>query len=206
VIKPAALLSLFAMGLAGTAFAADLEQGKASFEVCAACHGADGAGSNELNAPSIAGMPAWYSVRQLQNFKSGARGTNSKDMYGTQMRPMAMTLADDAAMENVAAYIETLKAPKPAATVKGDLAKGKAAFATCAACHAPDGSGMQALNAPPLTGQYDWYIERQLLAYKNGWRGTDAKDTYGLQMRPMAMTLATDEAVRDVAAYIATLD
>ena len=95
---------------------------------------------------------------------------------------------------------------KPAATVKGDAAKGKAAYATCGACHGADGKGNEAMNAPALAGQADWYIVRQLQNYKSGLRGTDAKDTFGMQMRPMAMMLATDEAVNDIAAYIATLD
>jgi len=43
------------------------------------------------------------------NFKNGIRGADSKDTYGQQMRPMAMILADDAAINNIAAYISTLK-------------------------------------------------------------------------------------------------
>jgi len=203
VTKTTILIGIFAVALSGVAGANDVEK---AYEVCAACHGANGEGNNDLNAPRIAGMPAWYSVLQLQNFKSGLRGTNAKDQYGTQMRPMAMTLTDDAAVDNIAAYVATLEAPKPEATVKGDVEKGKAAYATCAACHAADGSGNEALKTPPLAGQADWYVERQLQAYKSGVRGTDPKDGLGMQMRPMAMMLATDEAVRDVTAYIATLD
>lgn len=205
-MKSALLASILALSLTAVAGAADVDAGKASFEVCAACHGPNGEGSKLLNAPRLAGMPAWYTTRQLKNFKAGIRGADPKDIYGTQMRPMAMTLADDAAVDNVSAYIATLKVAKPEATLKGDVEKGKAAYATCAACHGPTGAGNEVLNSPPLAGQADWYIERQLAAYKSGLRGSDAKDSYGMQMRPMAMMLATDEAVRDVAAYIATLD
>lgn len=204
--KTAIIVSLLVLGLTGIAGAADLEKGKAGYQVCAACHGADGAGNQALNAPRIAGLPAWYLARQLQNFKSGVRGSDAKDTFGTQMRPMAMTLADDAAVENVSAYVASLGGAKPAATVKGDVEKGKAAYATCAACHGPAGEGMEALNAPPLAGLPDWYVVRQLQSFKSGLRGADAKDAFGMQMRPMAMMLATDEAVSDIAAYIATLD
>ncbi len=199
-------VSFLVAGLAGVASAADLEKGKASYEVCAACHGADGAANKLVNAPAIGGMPASYTTRQLKNFKSGVRGADPSDTYGAQMRPMAMTLADDAAIENVSAYIATLSSPKPEATLQGDGGKGKAAYATCAACHGPDGSGVEAMNAPPLAGQADWYLERQLQAYKSGLRGTNEKDAFGAQMRPMAMMLATDEAVLDIIAYLATLD
>ena len=52
---------------------------------------------------------SWYVARQLKNFKSGIRGTKSGDMFGMQMRPMAMSLANDEAINNVAAYIATFK-------------------------------------------------------------------------------------------------
>ena len=41
--------------------------------------------------------------------------------------------------------------------------------------------------------------------FKNGIRGAHPEDTYGQQMRPMAMTLANEETIKNVAAYIATL-
>ncbi|MEE8157339.1 MAG: c-type cytochrome, partial [Gammaproteobacteria bacterium] len=59
--------------------------------------------------PALAGQHDWYTVRQLQYFKDGIRGTASGDTFGAQMRPMAMTLADEQAMKDVAAYINTLK-------------------------------------------------------------------------------------------------
>ena len=86
----------------------------------------------------------------------------------------------------------------------GDAAKGKARYAVCQACHGVDGMGNKALNSPIIAGQEPWYLERQLKNFKAVIRGADSKDTYGMQMRPMAMTLANDEAINNVAAYIAT--
>nr|WP_244505504.1 c-type cytochrome [Methyloceanibacter stevinii] len=56
-------------------------------------------------------MPAcrWYTVRQLNNFKTGVRGANPKDTHGQQMAPMAKMLGTDDDVADVAAYIETLK-------------------------------------------------------------------------------------------------
>jgi hypothetical protein len=48
------------------------------------------------------------SLTQLKNFKSGVRGTNPQDITGAQMRPMSMILADEQAMKDVIAYIQTL--------------------------------------------------------------------------------------------------
>ena len=64
---------------------------------------------------------------------------------------------------------------------------------------------MEALNAPALAGQEEWYVIRQLQNFKNGIRGTNPKDTFGMQMAPMAQTLPNDQAIEDVAAYIKSL-
>ncbi len=83
--------------------------------------------------------------------------------------------------------------------------QGEALYGSCVACHGADGAGNVALNAPALTGQDAAYLQRQLNNFRNGWRGSDPADTYGMQMRGMAATLASDQAVVAVSAYIAAL-
>mgnify|MGYP001219316305 FL=1 len=180
------------------------EKGKALYAVCVACHGPDGAGNKTLNAPAIAGQEIWYLERQLKNFKAGIRGTNSKDIYGMQMRPMAMTLTTEQAIADVAAYVSSLKAKLPAQSIKGNANAGQAAYMICQTCHGPKGEGNKALNAPKLINQQDWYIVRQLKNFKAGLRGAHPKDVYGMQMRPMALTLPNDEAINNVVSYIVT--
>ena len=124
---------------------------------------------------------------------------------GKQMRPMSMTLANNQAISDVSAYVSTLGGPASDPTIDGDLSAGKAAYAVCASCHGANGEGNDALNAPALTGQQDWYIARQLYNFKNGIRGTHENDVYGQQMIPMAMTLLDDAAINNVAAYISSL-
>ena len=94
------------------------------YAVCAACHGAQGEGNPALNAPKLAGQGDWYLKRQLQHFKSGARGAHEKDTFGKMMAPMAATLADEAAIDNVVAYIKTLPDTPAPPTVKGNAANG----------------------------------------------------------------------------------
>ncbi|MGE4615768.1 MAG: c-type cytochrome [Gammaproteobacteria bacterium] len=204
-IAGAWVLILAASGATTALAEADLERGKQFFQVCVACHGANGEGNQLLNAPANGGQNVWYVMRQLRNFRAGIRGSDPKDLYGIQMRPMAMTLPDDQAVVDVAAYVGTLEAPTPPKTVEGDVEAGKKAFVTCMPCHGENGEGAKSLNAPRLSRQHDWYIVRQLNNFKSGVRGAHAKDIYGQQMRPMAQILATDEQVNDVAAYLSTL-
>jgi len=207
IIFAVGLTLILGIGLALNAYAAgDATKGKAAYAVCAACHGANGMGNKALNAPRIAGQEPWYLERQLKNFKGGIRGADPKDTYGMQMRPMALTLANDQAVSDMAAFLSSMPVSKSSeSSVKGDVAAGKTAYMICQACHGPTGGGNKALNAPRLTGLQDWYIVRQLKNFKSGARGTKAGDTYGMQMRPMALTLTTDAAINNVAAYIATL-
>ena len=198
-------LALGIMAAENVSAAGDATKGKAAYAVCAACHGANGMGNKALNAPQIAGQEPWYLERQLKNFKGGIRGADPKDTYGMQMRPMALTLANDQAVSDMAAFLSSMPVSKSSeSTVKGDTSAGKASYMICQTCHGPKGGGNRALNSPKLTGLQDWYIVRQLKNFKAGIRGTKSGDLFGMQMRPMAMTLANDEAINNVAAYIAT--
>jgi len=151
-------------------------------------------------------LGAWYITRQLNNFKQGKRGYHEKDTYGKQMAPMASMLVDDAAIANVAAYIDTLSDTPAQATISGNAKHGKRLYVTCSACHGADGMGRQATNAPRLSGMSDWYIAGQLQSFKSGMRGTHPDDTYGAQMTTMTPFLAVNpDSINDLVAYINTL-
>lgn len=202
----AAIIILF--GSVFSTFAADegAVAGKELYdEICSNCHGSVGEGDEELNAPAIAGQENWYLTLQLKNLKLGVRGANAEDVYGGQMRAMAMTLSNDEDIENVAAYITSLKRVETKKTISGNASQGKVAYSLCSSCHGLNGEGNKTLNAPALNGQSDWYIVRQLQMFKSGVRGGDPRDIYGAQMHHMAKTLQNDQAVHDVTTYIATL-
>jgi cytochrome c oxidase subunit 2 len=179
--------------------------GAANYAVCSACHGQQGEGQQALNAPKLAGQSDWYLKKQLLNYKSGARGAHQDDQYGKQMAPMAATLANEAAIDNVIAHIQTLADSKSAATVAGDAGNGAKLYTVCAYCHGKDGSGNQSLNAPRVAGMTDWYMKRQLQNFQQGIRGLHPTDYYGFQMTLMAKTLHDEQAVDDLVAYINTL-
>ena len=201
------LLVLISLGVVPTAQAAgDVAKGKELYKICTACHGQDAEGMATLNAPANAGQDPWYLIRQLKNFKVGIRGAHPDDTFGAQMRPMAMMLSDEQDIANVVAYLSSMDMPDPPKTVEGDIEAGKKAYETCIPCHGEFGQGAQSLDAPRLSNQHDWYTVRQLENFKAGVRGTHQSDIYGAQMRIMAQMLETDEQVRAVAAYIATIE
>jgi cytochrome c oxidase subunit 2 len=184
--------------------AGDPAAGKALYAVCSSCHGSQAEGNAALHAPKLTGLGDWYLNRQLKYYKQGARGTHDKDVFGKMMAPMAATLADDAAINNVSAYIKTLPDKPAPATVKGNASNGRTRYLTCGACHGSDGRGIEAMNAPGLKGMSDWYLVTQLKNFKQGIRGAHPQDMHGGQMALMAAILTDDQAIDDLVAYINT--
>ncbi len=88
-------------GLASpSAFAGDIEAGKAKSATCLACHGAEGISAVDIY-PNLAGQKKAYMVKQLKAFKSGDR----KDPTMTAM----VAPLSDADLENLAAYYSSMK-------------------------------------------------------------------------------------------------
>ena len=198
-------ITLFA-GLAPRSWSkGDPAKGKTNFQICMACHGLNGEGNKALNVPVNGGQMESYILRQLKNFRAGIRGVDQKDLYGMQMRPMAMALADDQAVEDVAAYVASLTPAHPPATVEGDAAKGKEKYLYCFGCHGEKGEGSELFASPKLAGQHDWFIVRQLTHFKDGVRGGKPEDAHGAAMALVTKTLLNEEDIKNLAAYIATL-
>jgi cytochrome c553 len=201
-----ALAALAVAMLAAPASAQDLRRARDLYGLCTQCHMADGGGNPLALAPAIAGLPQWYVTAQLQKFRAGHRGQHFDDIAGMRMRPMSLALANDDDVAAVAAYVAALTPIAPTPVLEGgDAARGQTLYAPCAACHAPDGSGNEAVFGPPLKQMNDWYMLTQLANFRAGVRGAKPGDTSGALMRPMSMTLADEQAVRDVIAYITTL-
>lgn len=196
----------FAAGCAQTP-GPGLARGEQIYDTCVPCHGTNGLGNARIGAPEIAGLPKWYVVAQLTKFKGGIRGAHPDDDAGQRMRPMARSLYRNGDVESVAEYVATLKPEKPHVTMPGgDVNAGQTRFTSvCIACHGPEAAGTEALGAPPLNHQADWYMFAQLQKFKSGMRGAHPDDGMGAQMRAMAMTLEDTTAMKDVIAYIRTL-
>ena len=170
-------------------------------QVCAACHGTDGASPTPAN-PSLAGMPADYITQQLAHFKAGIR-------VNPVMQPMAAALSP-ADMASLGAYYASQK-PKVKGATDASLARqGQKLWRTgdpqngipaCSACHGPTGAGIPK-NYPRLSGQWADYTVGQLKAFRAGERGSDpaGKDLNGKIMAGVARGM-TDAQMKAVAEY-----
>jgi cytochrome c oxidase subunit 2 len=129
-------------------------------------------------------------------------------MKGMQMAAMSKgpRLKSPEALANLVAYVSSLPDESITPTIQGDASKGKSAYPVCEACHGAQGEGNEAMAAPRLTGQSDWYLVAQLKKFKKGQRGYHNADHGGRQMRAMTATLTTDESMNDVVAYINSLN
>ncbi len=190
---------------AGPAAAQDLERGEVLYALCAQCHGDAGEGRELYEAPPIAGLGAWYVEKQLHKFRNGVRGAHPDDAAGLRMRPMARTLRSDEDITAVSAYVANLAPVQAESTIMGgDPAKGKALYEVCGTCHGVNGEGNPATFGPALSLSSDWYIVSQLHKFQSGIRGSNPKDTEGVLMRPMSMTVTGEQQIKDLVAYIMT--
>lgn len=186
---------------------AAMEAASGAYKTCAACHGANGEGNPAMQAPSLVNLDTWYLARQLENFRSGVRGSHPKDTQGILMASQAALLADDAAIAAVVRQIDSFPNNVPEATLKGNVSAGRDRYyMTCGACHGPEGVGNEVLNAPSLVGIDDWYLVRQYENFRDGIRGVHADDEYGQQMQRMGQVLDSEQQMQDVATWLATLD
>ncbi len=88
----------------------DAVDGKAIYTTtCVACHGPNGEGNQAMvGAAPLSRASDWYLFRQIENFKTGIRGSRPGDQGGVLMRPMMQSLTDEQKIKNVIAYIMTL--------------------------------------------------------------------------------------------------
>ena len=186
----------------GAAAAAERE----SFDdrYCTTCHGTDGRGNEGVRAPRIAGMESWYLKRQLENYRDGIRGAHPDDIEGLAMQPMAAKLTD-ASIRDIVEWVGGWNYVPAEHTISGDLKAGRALYQSCATCHGADAEGDEALGAPALAGQNDWYMVTQLRNFLAGYRGAHPRDIHGAQMRAMTMGLNGEDDINNVVAYINSL-
>ncbi len=107
---------------------------------CAQCHASDARGNKGF--PNLTDND-WLHGGTPEKIKE----TITQGRIGN-MPPMGAAVGTSEDVQNLAQYVLSLSG-SPHDSVKAELGKSK--FVTCAACHGPDGKGMQAVGAPNLT-------------------------------------------------------
>jgi len=118
--------------------------------VCSACHGSQGEGNPQLNAPKLAGQAGWYLERQLQDFKIGIRGAARRIHTANKWSRLPRRSPMHGDKERRCLY-QLLADASPQGTVSGNPEKGAGHYETCAYCHGSDGQGVWSTNAPRLS-------------------------------------------------------
>lgn len=137
---------------------------------CAACHGEQGV-SAMPGIPSLAGMPAEFTVLQMILFREGLRDV-------PPMVEFARGLTD-AEIEDIGAHLAALPATPPPDLTPREPAKAEAGAALsaamrCGACHLPDYRGRAQM--PRLAAQREDYLAHALAQYRDNQRvGTDTQ-------------------------------
>lgn len=166
-------------------------------EVCGACHSFDGSRGTPAN-PILAGQHPEYLVKQLHDFKSGARASDI-------MSGFAATLSDQDVLD-VAAFYASKSAKAGFAHDKATLQLGERIYragiadrqiAACAGCHSPNGVGIPK-QYPRVAGQHGDYTQTQLQAFRAGERANSP------QMIDVAARM-NDREIKAVADYMAGL-
>jgi cytochrome c553 len=178
----------------------DPEKGKQiATQVCLACHGVDGNGTEPTNPefPKLAGKQPEYLLKQLKDFKAGKR--KNEIMAGM----VANLTPDD--MANLSLYYAGQKAKPGVVKNPALVAQGKkiymdgnpdAGVPACAGCHEADASGYAFF--PHLAGQHTEYTFLQLKRFNTGERDNDK----GLAMQSVTAKM-TEQEMRAVAEYLA---
>jgi cytochrome c553 len=185
IIAAALLAALFATGARAETFEEKLA-------TCLACHGEKGI-SETSEVPSLAGMPANYTLIQLYLFRAKTRKVEI-------MNDIAKDLTD-AELQKFGDYFAKLAPPKAAggAADPAIAARAQAAIAKnhCGSCHNADFSGREQM--PRVAAQREDYLLKALRDYKAAKRpGYDA--TMDEVIRPV-----TEADIADLAHYLARL-
>lgn len=197
-VLASALVSSFAPSL--LLAQGDAAAGQAKSALCSTCHGADGNSELSMN-PKLAGQSANYIVKQLMDYKSGARANATMSAMVGSLSPQDM--------QDIAAWYSSQQVSLSGADAE-TLELGQRIYrggnkelgvAACAACHSPTGSGNEPAGFPSLSGQHVDYTLTQLKSFRSGERANDNSS----MMRSVVERL-TDKELEALASYVSGLN
>lgn len=83
---------------------------------------------------------------------------------------------------------------------------GEELFVACTFCHGLQAQGNDRRDGPALAGLQDWYIEKQIYNYRNGWRGYSDEDIPGKVMHGSTPMIRDAFTIKSISEYIAGLE
>jgi cytochrome c553 len=177
----------------------DLERGKQLHRQCALCHGQHSQGILGGKYPRMAGLPEYYLLKMIERYKDGTLNYPAMTVVG------GLRNLSQADIESLVAYISLIDldevAPLDIATAPGDIEEGEEMYKNdCRSCHGRKGEGNSRKESPPLRGQYTEYLARQIDMFKRKQR------EHALDPEDETFVDYSDEELRDILAYISTLD
>lgn len=189
-----AVLALLA-AVAGPVAAGPIDApGYAKAFSCSACHGFAG-NSPSNSVPILAGMPAWYFKKAIDDYASGRRPAAEMEPYAKMVKELGV--------DDVAAYFASqTRRPTPVKVEAGAVERGRAAAGPCAACHGPAGKGDALKGVPELAGQPLGYLKTQIERFR-----ADARSPGDPRLREMKQLMRgiPDATIGDLAAYYSSL-
>ncbi|GHD05327.1 cytochrome c [Pseudorhodoferax aquiterrae] len=158
---------------------------------CAACHGARGEG-NGFDAPRLAGLPAGYLQKQMEDYAAGLRPH-------TVMRDVARFLDSDERVLVANHYAALPPRALAPATTEPTTERTAALYArACQQCHGVDAVGTPV--GPPLAGQPAFYTAQQLRDWQLSKRRGDGRH----EMLRVAQELQAED-IRTLGLYLAQI-
>lgn len=166
-------------GRSGALVAVSGGEGGARY-ACVTCHGVHGEG-NGFDAPRLAGLPAGYLQKQMEDYAAGLRPH-------AVMRDVARFLDSHERVDVANHYAALPPRALPAATEAVPAASAEALYAeSCRSCHGPGGEGTPL--GPPLAAQPAFYLAQQL----QDWQAATRRNDAGQVMLKVARRLGHDE-------------
>ena len=158
---------------------------------CASCHGTRGEG-NGFDAPRLAGLPAGYLQKQMEDYAAGLRAHEV-------MRDAARFLDSHERVRVAKHYASLPPSALPPATQEAIAATTPGLYAeTCQPCHGVEGVGT--VNGPPLNAQPAFYLIQQLQDWQVSKRRNDGNHV----MLKVALQLKPDQ-LRQLSLYLAEI-
>jgi cytochrome c553 len=161
---------------------------------CSACHGRAGASRSDA-VPILAGMPAWYLTKAVEDYAAGRRPSAEMEPFAKMIKTLGV--------DEIAAYFAAQ--PREPAQISLDrtaIVSGRAASVPCVACHGQDGRGEAAKGVPDLTGQPPGYLLNQMKLFKADKRSPGDENL--TKLKALMRTL-DDATLANLAAYYSSL-